>query len=215
MRAVPTELRWKTLLVSPPSAVVVCIASTGWSAVGRSSGGLTGGSPKVVSSSARRDNMPGVNGWAGRSPAAGCLPWASSRGTSASGAAAGTAAGSTGPKGRAKGATARRAANNAASQRCSVSPRCARVPTGTSVVSRARQSAAQSRRQSAAAKMMLATRSVKGHRRQRRQALRTGPGAPLTRCLRAMPPEPRSAARFARAAASAILAAIDSSEVRS
>jgi hypothetical protein len=41
--------------------------------------------------------------------------------------------------------------------------------------------AARSRRQSAAAKMMLATTTVKCRERQRRQALRTGPGAPLTR----------------------------------
>jgi hypothetical protein len=151
-RAVPTELLWNTPLRSPPSAVVACNASTGWSAAGRSRGGLTGGRPSLVSSSGRRDSMPSARGWAGRSPVAGCLPWASSCATTASGEGAGTAASSTGKDGRANGATARRAPKQAASQRCSLSPRCARAPTGTSILSRAASGPARSRRRSAAQK---------------------------------------------------------------
>jgi hypothetical protein len=138
-RAVPTELRWKPPLRSRPNAVVACNEGAGWSTAGRSSGGLTGGRPRVVSRNDSRDNMPSVNGWSGRSSAAGCLPSASRWATSASGTAAGTAAGSTGKEGRANGAIARRAATHAANQPCSLSRRCARALTGTSFFSRARQ----------------------------------------------------------------------------
>ena len=139
VRAVPTALRCKTPLRSRPSAVVACNAGAGWSTAARSSGGLTGGSPSVVSRNDRRDNMPSVNGWSGRTSAAGCLPSASPRATSPSGTAAGTAVRSTGKEGRANGAIARRAATHAANQRCTLSRRCARALTGTSVVSPVRQ----------------------------------------------------------------------------
>lgn len=62
VRAVPTELRWKSPLRSRPNAVVACNEGGGWSTAGRSSGGLTGGSPSVVSSNDSRDSMPSVNG---------------------------------------------------------------------------------------------------------------------------------------------------------
>jgi hypothetical protein len=123
-RAVPTELRWKTTRSSPPSAVVTCRARAGWSAAIHSRGGLTRGNPSVVSSNDKRDNMPSVSGWSGRSPVAGCCPRAASCVTSASTEAAGTVARSTGKEGRAKGAIARRAANQAAGQQRSCQARC-------------------------------------------------------------------------------------------
>jgi len=137
VRAVPTELRCRTFLGSPPGAVAACWASGGSSTAGESSGALTGGSPSVVWRSAARDRMPGANDWPGRSSAGGCWPLAPSCATSASGAATGGPASTPGVEGRAKGPTAKMAAKHAASNRCSMSHRCARGPIVTSVLSRA------------------------------------------------------------------------------
>jgi hypothetical protein len=183
VRAVPTELRWRTRLRSVPSAVVVCNPGAGRSAAGRSSGGLTGGRPSVVSSSDRRESMPSVDAWAGRSPVAGCSPCSSSCATSVSWEPAETAASSTGKKGRAKGAIARKAASQAANQRCSLSPRCVRAPTGTRP-SPARPTPPDRGASRQQQRMVLTTRSVKGHQRQRPQALRAGRGAPLASEIR-------------------------------
>jgi hypothetical protein len=100
------------------------------------------GQPEPDSSSEARDRMPGANGWTGRSCVIGCWPPMPSCAMSASGAAVGAAATWTGTGERAKGARTRRAANHPESRGCSLSQRCARAPTGTSVVSRARPEAA-------------------------------------------------------------------------
>jgi hypothetical protein len=142
VRAVPTALRCRTSLGLPPNAVTASRARTGCSNPAESSGDLTGGSPSLISSSEARDRMPGANGWTGRSCVIGCWPPMPSCAMSASGAAVGAAATWTGTGERAKGARTRRAANHPESRGCSLSQRCARAPTGTSVVSRARPEAA-------------------------------------------------------------------------
>ena len=137
VRAVPTALRWKIARGSPPSTIAPPCASRGWWVAGRRTGALTGGSPSVVSTSDGRDRIPSVTGSAEISPAAGSLPSVPWYATGASWAPAGAAtARSRGSKGRAPGARTRMTANHAASQGCSLPPRCARASTGTPVVSR-------------------------------------------------------------------------------
>jgi hypothetical protein len=150
VRAVPTALRWNTSLGSPPGTIAATGAHRGWSAACPGSGALSAEVASAVSSSGRRDNMPVVSSWDARTPVGGFSPSAWPL-TSGLGSAAG-AVSSIGREGLATDAIARMPANQAASHRSSIPPRCARAPTGTSVVSHARSDAARSRRQSAAAK---------------------------------------------------------------
>jgi len=95
VRALPTELRWKTSLATSAMAAVASAATRGPGAkVGRRTGDLAGGGPKAVSASKERARMPWLEGWAGRDPAAGAPAsgerW--SRDASDSGALAGAAA---------------------------------------------------------------------------------------------------------------------------
>ena len=121
-----------------------------------------------------RDRMPSVKGSAEISPAAGSLPSVPSCATGASWAPAGAAtARSRGSKGRAPGARTRMTANHAASQGCSLSPRCARASTGTPVVSR-RDRTPPDRGAVGSSSMVLARGSVKWQQPRRCHGLRAG-----------------------------------------
>jgi hypothetical protein len=140
VRAVPTELRWKASLISPPYAAMVFGATSDASArPNQASGGLRGGNPNVVSTRDGRDKTPGAEGWTGRRPDPGssALAVAWSRRSNDCTEAARGAADSTGNDGRATGAIARRAANQTARQLRNCPARSASLPPGTSVLSRA------------------------------------------------------------------------------
>jgi hypothetical protein len=150
---------------------------------------LTGGTPSVVSTRDGRDSMPSVTGWAELSPAVGGSPSMPSWVAGASGARAGAAGRSEGSEGRAQGARTRIAANQAASQGCSLSRRC-RASTGTPVVLPAQPHAARSRPSRQQQSMILAGNSVKGDRRQQQPGLAhraAGGGAAPSALLRRAP----------------------------
>ena len=66
LRAVPTELRWKTSLVSPPNAPITFGVTGEVSPTpSQALAGFTGGNPNV-STGESRDKTPGTDGCAGR-----------------------------------------------------------------------------------------------------------------------------------------------------
>ena len=138
LRAVPTELRWKAPLNSPPNAAMVLGTTSDASAApDQASGGFSGGNPNVVSTGDARDRTPGKEGCEERrrEPGSSAFAVSWSRRSKDCTEATLAAACSAGREGRATGAIARRAANQTASQLRNCLSRCAGIAADTSPLS--------------------------------------------------------------------------------